>query len=196
MDLLTIIFIGRSGCGKGTQIEKLIDYIKSKDKRGIFHMEAGSRFRSFIKEGTYASNLAQKINDVGGLQPEFLSIWAWGGEIVRHLKPNQHLLIDGTPRRLSEAKILDSVFSFFSREKIQVVYLNVSKEWATDKLSKRGRVDDKDPSYIEERMRWFEEGVVPSLNYYRENKNVIFHDINGEHEIEKIHENIVKALGI
>ncbi len=196
MDLLTVIFIGRSGCGKGTQAEKLIEFIKTKDKRGIFHLESGSRFRSFIKEGNYASDLAKKINDEGGLQPEFLAIWAWGGEIVRRLRPNQHLLIDGTPRRFSEAKVLDSALDFFERDNVHVVYLDVSVDWAIEKMINRGRSDDKDINDIKEKMAWFKTDVIPTLNYYRQDTRVHLHEINGERTVEEIHADIIKALGI
>ena len=127
MDLKTIVIIGRSGCGKGTQVQKMKELIESQDDRKIFHLEAGERFRKFIKEDTWASELAIEVSEVGGLQPEFLSIWAWTREIIEGLKPDQHMFVDGTPRRLSEAKILESAFEFLSRPKVDIVYLNVSK---------------------------------------------------------------------
>lgn len=196
MNLLTIILIGRSGCGKGTQADKLIEYVKANDKRDIFHLEAGGRFRSFIKEGTYASNLANQINEEGGLQPEFLAIWAWGGELIKRLKPNQHLLIDGTPRRLGEAIILDDALDFFDREKVHIVYLNVGKEWAIKKLVNRGRSDDKDMADIVARMEWFKTEVSPVLDYYRAHKEFHFHDINGEQSVEDVHKDILDSLDI
>lgn len=198
MNLQTLIFIGRSGCGKGTQVDKIIEYIKSSDdaKREIFHLEAGERFRSFIKEGTYAADLANEINEIGGLQPEFLSIWAWGGEIVRKLKPNQHLLIDGTPRRLREAQILDTALDFFDRPKTQIIYLNVSRDWSIERLQQRGRKDDVEMSDILARMDWFDNDVVPVLDFYRAHRSHNFLDINGEQSIEKVHQDILAALEI
>ena len=51
MKLQTFIFIGRSGCGKGTQVALLQKYIKTQDyKRPILYIETGERFRQFIKE--------------------------------------------------------------------------------------------------------------------------------------------------
>ena len=52
MELQTFIFIGRSGCGKGTQVTLLQEHIKKQDhKRHIlFYIETGERFRQFIKE--------------------------------------------------------------------------------------------------------------------------------------------------
>ena len=117
MKTLTNIFIGRSGCGKGTQIKQLTQSVESQDWKRVFHLEAGDRFRKFIEEESYSTKLAREISDDGGLQPEFLSIWAWGGELAKGFKEDQHLFIDGTPRRLIEAKILESVFDFYNIEK-------------------------------------------------------------------------------
>lgn len=196
IDLLTVVFIGRSGCGKGTQVSELEKYVKEHDDRSIFHLESGSRFRSFIKEGSYASKISNAINEQGGLQPEFLSIWAWGGEIVRNLDPQEHLFIDGTPRRVSEAKILESMFGFFDRKKVHIVYLNVSEEWAMERAKERGRSDDVELSDIKARMKWFNTDVVSVLDYYRGHREHTFHEINGEQPIEKVHADVVRSLGI
>jgi adenylate kinase family enzyme len=201
MDLLTVIFIGRSGCGKGTQVEKLSEYLKSdkfaeNEKREIFHLESGERFRQFIKGDSYASKIANAINEKGGLQPEFLSVWVWTSEIVENLTPTKHLVLDGTPRRVVEAKILETMFEFYSRPNVQVVYLNVSEDWAMDRAKERGRSDDVDLEDVETRMKWFNSDVVPVLDYYRAHKAHTFHEINGEQSIEKVHEDVLKSLGI
>ncbi len=196
MNLQTTIFVGRSGCGKGTQVEKLIEYIKKNDKRKIFHLEAGDRFRSFIKKGNYSAKLANEINEVGGLQPEFLSVWAWGGEVVKGLKEDQHLFIDGTPRRLIEAKVLESLFDFYGRQHVDIVYINVSRESAIKRLQARGRGDDQEMSDILNRLDWFDDDVVPVLDYYRAHKSHTFHDINGEGTVDEVYAEMIQSLGI
>jgi adenylate kinase len=196
MNLKTIIFIGRSGCGKGTQSEKMLDFLKVHDKRKVFHLEAGQRFRNFIAEETYSSLLAREIADAGGLQPEFLSIWAWTSELIKHVDKHDHLMIDGTPRRLIEAKILESALDFYGRPQIDVIYLNVSREWATERMVERGREDDKERSDIDNRMKWFENDVAPVLDYYRAHKYHNFIEINGEQDIEKVHLDILETLNL
>ena len=196
MNLQTTIFVGRSGCGKGTQIEKIMEYIKQNDKRKIFHLEAGDRFRSFIKKGNYSAKLANEINERGGLQPKFLSIWAWGGEVVKGLKEDQHLFVDGTPRRLIEAKVLESLFDFYGRSPVDIVYINVSRESAIERLQARGRGDDQEMSDILARLNWFNEEVSPVLDYYRAHKSHRFHDVNGEGTIEEVYNTMKQSLGI
>ena len=66
MEPLTFIFIGRSGCGKGTQAELLQEYIKKLDQqRLIFYIETGERFRQFFTEQSLSSRSAAE-NYLGG----------------------------------------------------------------------------------------------------------------------------------
>jgi adenylate kinase family enzyme len=196
MNLKTVIFIGRSGCGKGTQVEQFQNFLKNNDKREIFHLEAGDRFRNLINKKTYTSQLAKEVFDKGGLQPEFLSIWAWTDKMVHSLKKDEHLLIDGTPRRLSEAKILESVFDFLNRIEVNIIYLNVSRDWAIQRMKDRGRDDDKNLDDVIARLDWFETDVVPVLDFYRAHKSHKFHEINGEQKIDKVAEDILKSVGL
>jgi len=196
MNLQTIVFIGRSGCGKGTQVEQFKNFLKNNDEREIFHLEAGDRFRSLINEKNYTSQLAKEVADKGGLQPEFLSIWAWTDKMVHSLRKDEHLMIDGTPRRLSEAKILESVFEFLNRTEVNIVYLNVSRDWAIQRMKERGRDDDKHLEDVIARLDWFETDVVPALDFYRAHKSHKFHEINGEQEIDKVSEDILISIGL
>jgi len=196
MNLQTIIFIGLSGSGKGTQIQELKSFLQKNDNRGVFHLQAGDKLRSFINEKTYVSSLAKEVSEKGGLQPEFLSIWAWSDKMLYEMKENEHLLVDGAPRRIAETKILDSVFDFLGRENVHIIYLNVSKDWATEKMKKRGRDDDKEMEDILTRLNWFDTEVVPVIDYYRAHKNYHFHEINGEQALEKVTADILKALSL
>jgi adenylate kinase family enzyme len=69
----------------------------------------------------------------------------------------------------------------------------VSKEWATDRLLGRGRTDDS-LADIEKRMKWFEEDVIPSIEFFKNNENCEFMDINGEQTIEQVHEELIKKV--
>jgi adenylate kinase family enzyme len=194
MNSKTFIFIGRSASGKGTQIKLLSKYFKEIDDKEYFHLESGNRFRAFIEEEKYTSKLAKEVSNNGRLQPEFLSIWVWSSELINNLNEEKNLFIDGTPRRLIEAKILDEALSFYNRNEVDVIYVNVSREWATESMKKRGRADDVHDTNKESRMDWFDKQVVPVIDYYRSHKNYKFHDINGEQSIEKVHEDIVNSI--
>ena len=193
----TCIFIGRSGCGKGTQAELLQKKFQEKTPQtSIFYLETGERFRDYIQSGTYSSNLSKDVMNKGGLQPEFLAVWNWASLFIEKMQGNEHLILDGTPRKIDEAEVLDSALRFYKREKPFVIFLDVSKEFSIARFKDRGRSDDKSLQAIEERMRWYEEYVVAAVRYYWHNDGYTLLNINGEQSIEEVHAEIVSKMGI
>lgn len=199
MKAITVIFLGRSGSGKGTQVEKLTEHLSrgsGATDNPVFHLESGKRFREFIAGPSYAAKLSKEINEAGGLQPEFLSVWAWTSEMVEHLSPEKHLLVDGSPRRVQEARVLESALAFFKRQDIRVVYIKVSRDWATKRLLERGRADDLEVSDVEARMNWFEKEVEPVVKHFSGHPTVSFAEIDGEKPIDEVHKEVLRALGV
>ncbi|KND51621.1 MAG: adenylate kinase [Parcubacteria bacterium C7867-003] len=192
----TFIFIGRSGCGKGTQVKLLDSLIKEKDPNSeIFYLETGMRFREFIKNDTYSSNIAKSIYESGERQPDFLAIWMWAHLLIESFKGTEHLVADGTPRSLSEAIAFITAMKFYNRQHINVVYINVSREWAMDRLKERGRFDDTDQTKVEKRLNWFDKDVAPAIEFFKNNPDINFYDVDGERPIQEIHLDIVSKLG-
>ncbi len=190
----TYIIIGRSGAGKGTQADLLQEYIKQQDSNaGILYVESGDEFREFLKRDTHASKLAQNINIEGKLQPAFLAIWVWAKSLIENLDDKKLLIIDGTPRKINEAHVLDEAFSFYGRKDTNVIFINVSDKWASDRLKERKRSDDTDEG-IEKRLNWFDEETMPAVEFYRNNSQYNFFEINGEQTVEEVHNEIVKNL--
>jgi adenylate kinase family enzyme len=193
MNSQTFVFIGRSGCGKGTQAELLKKILKEKDPQNeIFYLETGQQFRDFISTPGYSSELAKVIQDKGGLQPSFLAVWIWSNILIKELK-SQHLFIDGTPRKLGEAIIFNEAMKFYGR-KPNIIYLNVSRKWSEDRLKARHRSDDI-PLVVKSRLDWFDSEVLPAVQYFESNLDVDFYDIDGERTVDEIHNDIVQKLG-
>lgn len=186
---LTLVFIGRSGCGKGTQAKLIIEEIKNRDSREIFYLETGQSFRNFIATGNYSANLSKKVNEEGGLQPEFLAVWAWAHLLVEKMQDDMHLVIDGTPRKPHEAQVFDSAMRFYGRVKPTIVHINVSADWSRERLLSRGRGDDNHDD-IEARLKWFETDVIPAINFFKNNSDYNYIEINGEQEIDKVHRDL------
>ena len=56
----TFIFIGRSGCGKGTQAELVQEHLKQIDpKRKVLYIQTGAEFREFIKGNSETQKLSK-----------------------------------------------------------------------------------------------------------------------------------------
>jgi adenylate kinase family enzyme len=189
----TFVFIGRSGCGKGTQAELLMKRLKeNRLSDSIFYLETGQKFRDFISATGYSNELAKTIQVEGGLQPSFLAVWIWSDILIEKLRKDDHLFIDGTPRKLGEAITFLEALKFYSR-KPHIIYINVSRKWSEDRLEERHRSDDE-LYLVKRRLDWFDSEVMPAVEYFKDNLDVNFLDINGERSIEDIHQDIVKKL--
>ncbi|MES2213512.1 MAG: nucleoside monophosphate kinase [Patescibacteria group bacterium] len=196
MPPFTFIFIGRSGCGKGTQADLLQDVLKTKyADNPIFYLETGQRFREFIQGQNYSNQLSKKMYEVADPQPSFLAIWMWSHFLVEDFKGNEHLVIDGTPRSYSEALVLTTAMKFYGRKPF-VIYLDVSREWSEERLMNRGRVDDVKPEDVKKRLDWFDKDIMPAVEYFRSNPDYTFVDVNGERSIEEIHADLVGRIGM
>lgn len=194
-DEYTIIFIGKSGCGKGTQIQKLGDFFKSNGEDSIEHLEVGQNLREFINSKTYTSALAQVNNAQGKLQPAFLAIWAWVNKMIETYTGQKIIFVDGAPRQLGEAKIVHEMFDFYSRKNRFIVHINVSDEWTMNKLLARGRIDDIKES-IDRRLKWFNINSPEIISFFDNEKDYTVLVIDGEQDIEKVHQDILKGLGL
>jgi adenylate kinase family enzyme len=190
----TFIFIGRSGSGKGTQVQLLKEHLLKDCKIPVAYIETGEQFRAFIKkENNYSSSLSREIAEKGGLQPEFLAVWNWASLLVEKMTKTEHLILDGTPRRLREAHVLDSALSFYQREMPLVIHLDVASDWAKKHLLERKRQDD-DEAEIIERLKWFDTEVTPVFEMYERDRKYNYIKINGEQSVIDVHENIIKEF--
>lgn len=195
-----IVFIGRAGCGKGTQSKLLIDVLKAKDPRkGIIDIEAGVEFRKLIEGPSYTAHLAKTIVDTGKLVPEFMPIYLWSTALVTRYTGNEHIVFDGTPRKVIEAESLDSAFPFYGFDKPWIIYVNIDHEESvkrlTSRLEKEGRKDDV-MSAIEQRRIAFDRDVLPTIEYFRTHHKNSFLDIDGKRSVDEVHKDIVNKLGL
>jgi adenylate kinase family enzyme len=192
------IFIGRSGCGKGTQAELLVKYLCENDKScKTVHIETGALVRGFIsgEKLNYSQQRCKDIIETGGLMPEFLAIGLWANHMMRNMDSNSNLIGDGCPRKLHEAIILESAFGFYGFGHINVIFMNVTKGWARKMMLARKRKDDIEAG-INKRLEWYEEEVLPVVEYFKANSKYRFFDIDGEQKIEAVHSDIIRKLGI
>ncbi len=187
------IFVGRSGCGKGTQVDLLIKKLKERDGLQVLHIETGALLREFAKKSTYTARKTKEIIDGGGLMPESIVISLSTNYLMNYFTGKENLVFDGAPRRLLETEILDTTLNFYKIPKYKVIYMNVSREWATKRLEARGRTDDSKFD-IEKRMEWFDKDVMPSINFFKNNGNCDLIDINGEQTIEQVHAEIMSKV--
>lgn len=195
MDLQTLVFIGRSGCGKGTQAKLMIDELKKRDtERNVIYIETGENFRNFLKGDSYSAGLSRDIYEKGLLQPEFLAVYMWSNVFVNSMSGNEHLVLDGVPRKQREAMVLESAFDYYKRTTPTIVHIDVSETWSRDRLKARKRADDVSEDDVATRLAWFESDVRPAIDWYRNAPGYRFIEVNGERSIEEIHADIKQAV--
>ncbi len=193
--LHTIIFIGRSGCGKGTQADLFKNRIHKQDEehRPILYVETGERFRQFIRDKQYSSALSKAIYEKDERQPNFLACWMWATVLIDELSEKMHLIFDGAPRARAEAELLTTAMRFYAREKPTVIHINVGRKWSEERLLARGRSDDLNLEKIDKRLDWYDKDVIPAVNYFKSDPFYRFVEVDGEQSIEKVHSDIVAA---
>lgn len=196
MDKQFFILIGRSGSGKGTQSKLLEKALIEKGVSKVLNLATGAVFRELIKGESFTAKTSHHINDVGGLQPEFLAVWSWADSFIKMIQGDETVILDGSPRKPFEAEILHSAITFFGYEKPIVIYVDTSESVARAHGIGRGREDDKNKEALSNRLDWFETGVLPTLNFYLNDPRYTVLHINGNQTIEEVHNEIMGKLKI
>lgn len=197
MEPFTVIFIGPQGSGKGTQIAKLFEVISEKDPaRRIVDIQTGRRFRALAaRQETFAEKKVAETLDTGQLQPDFLTHILWGQAMLDQLDEKSHLLIDGFPRTVNQAEVLEDALDFFDRDNVHVINLDTPEEVVRERMTARARDDDTIDS-IETRLSWYREDTQPVLDYYRVRPDTTVHDLVGTDTIDGVHTQILAALNL
>ena len=97
-----LIFLGPPACGKGTQTNKLSEYL------GFPHIDTGSLLRAEIAKETEEGLIAKSFIDKGQLVPIDLVAKIIGKKLAGEDCKNGYVL-DGYPRSLEQAQKLDEI---------------------------------------------------------------------------------------
>lgn len=195
MDIRTVIFVGSQGSGKGTQANKVKQFItEHEDENDILHFEAGKMFRSFGKQDGYTHKKVRESIDDGEMQPVFLPVHFWADAFVGQLDPETHLIVDGSPRQLLEAKVMDTAMEFYDRTPT-VINLRVDDDVAIERLTDRGRKDDS-REIIKKRLQWHKQEVLPAISFLRKQDRYAVVDIDANRGIDPIFTDILSACNL
>lgn len=194
MEKQFFIIMGRSGCGKGTQAELLKKVLEERGAEKVLHATTGGGFREFHEGSSYAAQASKALVNSGGLSPEFLAIWNWSNIFINNLSESETVILDGAPRRIDEVAPLHSAIQFYGYKNPVVIYVNVSETWAKEKLTSRGREDDRRIEEQERKMKWFNEDMLPCIDAYSRDPRYVYIHVNGEQAIEEVHAEILAKL--
>jgi adenylate kinase family enzyme len=195
MDGMNFVFFGIIGSGKGTQIKLLMEHLVTKYGKEVVYAYPGNEYRKLVESGTYVGNLIKDSMHQGHLQPDFLTDAIFSNIVMASIAPEKHLIADGYPRTIVQSKTFDAITKFFDRKNIQVVYIQLGEEEAKKRNMLRGRHDDTEEG-LKRRFEEYKNNVIPSMEYLKSLEGYTLHTINGEQAIEKVHEDIIKALNL
>src|SRR3989344_186450 len=139
----TLMFLGRSGSGKDTQIEMLM---RRPDLAGAIETNTGNILRKMATKDTILGRKIKWILDNGKLMPGWLSFSAWLSYLIKEAK---------------------------------------------ERLLLRGRHDDNEAA-IDSRLDWFDEDVMPIVDYYKKDGRLI--EVNGEHDPKEVFSELEKNI--
>jgi len=191
---LVFLLMGRAGCGKGTQADLLMKYLEKNGYTDLLYIYVGSGLRDFIeKNSSLTSKLADEIMRKGDMEPSFLSVWALSGDLIKKMNEETSLVIDGFPRNLTEAEIIDEAIAFYGLKNVYPVFIETNREDSRKRLLDRGRADDTEIA-IKRRLDYFDQYVQPVIDYYEKESKYKLTRINGEQSVEDVHREILEKV--
>ncbi|MDO8504196.1 MAG: nucleoside monophosphate kinase [bacterium] len=184
-----IIVLGPSGSGKGTQVKLL------EKKFGLNYVGSGKllRERMAVKDFT-GQKINEAVNKKGFLAPTSIIFKLWVDEFekIKNKGGFKGLVMDGCPRKILEARLVDEALEWYEWDKnVKVFWIDIPQKEAIRRLMKRKRPDDS-LAGIKKRLNWFETEDRQTIRYYQKTRKVI--KINGEQSPEKVFQDIMKNL--
>lgn len=208
---MRLILLAPPGAGKGTQAELI------EQKFRIAHISTGDLLRGAVKKGTVPGLKAKKYMDKGELVPDEVVI-----DIIRdEIKDLHDFILDGFPRTLEQAKILDKILEKEEKRLDTVIEIQVPDERlvkrSVGRLScKCGEVyheiynppaaegicdrcgeklykrEDDNAETMYSRIKTYKMKTLPLIKYYF--TRGILKTVNGDQDIERVYWKIEKIL--
>ena len=185
---MRLILLGAPGAGKGTQAEILSREL------GIPTISTGNILRAAIREGTAVGLKAKALIDAGKLVDDDTIMGIVSERLAKDDCANGYIL-DGVPRTIKQAEMLDDPTFFNNLDITKVIYLKVEMEEVQRRILKRAEIEqraDDTPATVKARVENFFAQTMPLVDYYRNQGKLV--EINGMQDIEHVFADICKVV--
>ncbi|MCQ8184367.1 adenylate kinase [Parvularcula maris] len=191
---MIVIFLGPPGAGKGTQAKMVAA------KQHIPQLSTGDMLRAAIAAGTELGQKCKAVMDAGDLVSDEIVTGIIGERIAMEDCRNGFLL-DGFPRTVRQAELLDELLEKAGRQVDVVLELTVNDEELINRLNSRiqqtkdsggeVRTDDNEETF-RKRLAVYNEQTAPLVPYYE--KQGLLKKVDGMQPIEDVTKSIERAL--
>lgn len=182
----TILFVGPTGSGKGTQSELL------SKRLGFPVFSTGDRYREIRSSDTHLGKRIQKALDEGYLMPSWFSTFLFE-EAILYKDPSEGVICEGVGRTPLEGQAFEKVMQWLGRSYI-VFCLNISEEESLKRQLSRGRMDSDTKEKLHVRFAAYAKDTKPTIEYFRSLGKVV--DLHAERSVEEIHQEVLEHLGL
>ena len=183
----TIFFIGKPGCGKGTQAKLL------SEKTGWQIISAGKQFRTIAADDTPVGRKIKSEIEAGTLAPHWFAMYLYLKALFSKSN-NENLIFDGFNRKVPEAELVIDSLKWLGRS-FTVINIKVSDEVVRQRLAGRKEVEGRaDDNVVDERLKEYREFTNPSIELFRSTGMLL--EVDGQQSPDDISIEIQKALAI
>ena len=219
---MNLLFLGPPGSGKGTQAQYFSSNKKLSQRRPakeVRHISTGDIFRRNLRQKTALGQKAQQYIDEGALVPDEVTI-GMVEETLKNIPLEDHIIFDGFPRSIPQAKALDKILKGRNQKLDLVIFFEVPDSVIVERLSGRlwapksgrvyhlknnppkkpGRCDetgeplitrkDDQKEVIASRLKAYRESTLPLLEYYK--AQGAFHKIDGRQAPDELRREIFR----
>ena len=164
-----LIFLGPPACGKGTQTNKLSEYLN------LPHVDTGSLLRAEISKATEEGKIAKSFIDKGQLVPTELVGKIIAKKLAGEDCKNGYVL-DGYPRSLDQANMLEKINSDIDNGEVdfKAIYFDIDPQILIERIIYRqscpvcGEIYNKKFNY-EETDKILKDEKAKTIEYLRIN---------------------------
>ncbi len=182
-----ISVIGRPCAGKGTQIKFL------EEETGFPVVRTGTMLREKAKDDDILGRKIKEVFEKGLLHPTPFVFSIWTPFLLKIKESSEKgVIFDGNPRKLYEARMLEELFEALDwKDSWKVIYIDIAEEDSYERMKKRKREYDSEED-IKTRLLWFNEEVLPVIDYF-EKKGALLR-VDGRGSVEEVWERIKKQI--
>jgi adenylate kinase len=212
---LNLVLLGPPGAGKGTQAERLVQDF------GLPYYSTGIILREAVAEGSELGKEAKGYMDSGELVPDDLISRAVA-ERFDSGEADNGFLLDGFPRTIGQAEVLDEILESRGRKLTSVLLIDAPDDEVVRRLSGRrtcakgGHVyhmefdppkndgvcdqdgsrlvqrDDDKPETVRNRLSVYHEQTEPLIEWYQDKDLLV--RVDGTRSPDEVHDRIRATL--